>query len=162
MLSRTIKYGLIGGAGATTVASFHKNDWNINAMPVVRLGRAAITTAAIAIDYKCLTLNKTLNQDIKEWSAVHTRAAERILKLCTSNGGVFIKVGQHIASLEYLVPPEYCQILKVLHNRAPISPIEEVKHVIEQNFGQKIEEMFEHFDEKPLGIALFNLTFFCF
>ena len=33
-------------------------------------------------------------------SACHQRGAERVLSLCRRNGGVFIKVGQHIASLQ--------------------------------------------------------------
>jgi aarF domain-containing kinase len=153
MLRKTIKYGLISGVGLAGMVSLQRNDWNVNAMPVVRLGRAAITTAAIAVEYKQLTLNEARKGDAKEWSDVHTKAAERILKLCTSNGGVFVKVGQHIASLEYLVPPEYCEVLKVLHHRAPVSPLSEVKQMIEQAFGQKIDQLFREFDEKPLGIC---------
>lgn len=34
----------------------------------------------------------------------HKRSADRILDLCRRNGGVFIKVGQHVASLQYLLP----------------------------------------------------------
>ena len=37
---------------------------------------------------------------------VHLRSARRILRLCQTNGGGFIKVGQHIAALDYVVPPE--------------------------------------------------------
>lgn len=150
-MRKALKYSLVGGAGLAGVASLRRNDWNINAMPMVRLGRAAVTTAVIAFEYKKLTSNAKLKDDLKAWSEVHSHAAERILKLCTANGGVFIKVGQHIASLEYLVPYEYCEVLKVLHNRAPISPISEVKHVIEQAFGKTTDELFSHFDEQPLG-----------
>lgn len=38
--------------------------------------------------------------------AVHLRSARRLLRLCQTNGGGFIKVGQHIAALDYMLPPE--------------------------------------------------------
>ena len=151
MLRKVTKYSLIGAAGALSVASLQRNDWNVNSLPVIRLGRAAATTARIAIDYKRLTRNDQLRDDLTAWSHTHNRAANRILKLCTANGGVFIKVGQHIASLEYLVPQEYCQVLKVLHNRAPISPLADVKEVIEKDLGQSPDKLFREFDETPLG-----------
>ena len=37
---------------------------------------------------------------------VHLRSARRLLRLCQTNGGGFIKVGQHIAALDYMLPPE--------------------------------------------------------
>lgn len=157
MLRKVTKYGLIGAAGALSVASLQRNDWNVNSLPMVRLGRAAATTTMIAIDYKRLTHNTELNEDLTAWSDTHFKAANRILRLCTANGGVFIKVGQHIASLEYLVPQEYCQVLKVLHNRAPLSSLADVKDVIKKDLGQSTEQLFKEFDETPLGESICSL-----
>lgn len=87
------------------------------------------------------------------WSSVHTRSAEKLLKLCSTNGGVFIKVGQHIAALEYLVPHEYCEVLKVLHDHAPESTMQGVREVIRKDLGKEVEEIFEKFEDKPVGTA---------
>ena len=98
---------------------------------MIRFGRAALTVGRIAVDYKFSTsgINDSPEESLDIWSKVHLRSAERLLKLCCSNGGVFIKVGQHIGALEYLVPPEYVNTLKVLHSRAPRSSIQDIKRV---------------------------------
>ena len=69
---------------------------------------------------------------------VHQRSAERLREMCSRNGGAFIKVGQHIGSLEYLLPKEYVQTMKVFHNQAPQSALEELYKVIEEDLGQQV------------------------
>lgn len=81
----------------------------------------------------------------------HKRGAERVLDLCRANGGVFIKgsidlrhlnyfdlVGQHISSLEYLIPSEYTETLSVLHSRAPESDIDEIRQVFREGVGKEV------------------------
>lgn len=75
------------------------------------------------------------------------------MKLCCDNGGVFIKVGQHIAALDYLVPHEYVDVLKVLHNRGPVSTLAEVTKVIEKEMKTSMDEIFSSFDSEPVGAA---------
>ena len=53
--------------------------------------------------------------------SVHYKAANRLLHLCHKNGGVYIKIGQHLANLDYLIPEEYIQVLSSLFNEAPQS-----------------------------------------
>ena len=56
-----------------------------------------------------------------------------MLELICTNKGVYIKVGQHIGSLDYLLPPEYVQTMKVLHSNAPKNPVEDLYKVIRQD-----------------------------
>ena len=58
--------------------------------------------------------------------------------MCSRNGGAFIKVGQHIGTLEYLLPPEYVQTMKIFHNEAPQSQLKDLYRVIEEDLGQKV------------------------
>ena len=69
---------------------------------------------------------------------VHLRSARRLCDLCCTNGGCFIKVGQHIGSLEYLLPHEYVSTMRVLHSDAPKSPIEDVYKVIRDELGKEV------------------------
>ena len=46
-----------------------------------------------------------------------------------------MKVGQHIASLEYLLPREYVSTFKVFHSSAPSTPLHRLKKVILEEFG---------------------------
>lgn len=63
--------------------------------------------------------------------------------MCCTNGGAFIKVGQHVGSLEYLLPVEYVETMKVLHDRAPQSPLSELYKVLEEDLGKKVSIHFE-------------------
>ena len=69
---------------------------------------------------------------------VHTRSAERLRAMCCKNGGCFIKVGQHIGALEYLLPKEYVQTMQVLHSKAPHTHIRDIYATIEQTFNCKV------------------------
>lgn len=86
-------------------------------------------------------------------SALHTKSALKLLDLLKANGGIYIKLGQHLAALDYLVPSEYCKILAVLQNAAPQSSLEEVRNVIESDLKRPMESVFEEFDEQPIGTA---------
>lgn len=84
---------------------------------------------------------------------VHERAARRLLHLFQRNGGIYVKVGQHLAALEYILPSNYCQTLSILHNDAPPSSLAEVTRVIEDDLRQPLDEIFSFFDPIPIGTA---------
>jgi predicted unusual protein kinase regulating ubiquinone biosynthesis (AarF/ABC1/UbiB family) len=86
-------------------------------------------------------------------SHLHRRSAERILRLCRENGGVYIKVGQHLANLDYLIPQEYIDVLSSLFNDAPRSKYEDVCKVIEEELGYPVESLFERFEKVPIASA---------
>ncbi|XP_035117082.2 aarF domain-containing protein kinase 1 isoform X12 [Callithrix jacchus] len=84
---------------------------------------------------------------------VHLRSARRLCELCCANRGTFIKVGQHLGALDYLLPEEYTSTLKVLHSQAPQSSMQEVRQVIREDLGKEIHDLFQSFDDTPLGTA---------
>lgn len=69
---------------------------------------------------------------------VHLRSAERLRELCCANRGTFIKVGQHLGALDYLLPEEYTRTLKVLHSQAPQSSRQEIEQVIREDLGKEV------------------------
>lgn len=69
---------------------------------------------------------------------VHLRSAERLRELCCANRGTFIKVGQHLGALDYLLPEEYTRTLKVLHSQAPQSTRQEIEQVIREDLGKEV------------------------
>ena len=73
--------------------------------------------------------------------------------MCWHNGGCFIKVGQHIGALDYLLPAEYVNTMKVLHQHAPESPISDIKRIIETDLGQSVDDLFSSFEECPIASA---------
>ncbi|XP_059210038.1 aarF domain-containing protein kinase 1 [Centropristis striata] len=133
----------------------YNRQLDLNDLSVIRFGRAAATTAVISLDY--LTAFKRVKCGTEEYSAlkskVHLRSAERLRDLCCANRGTFIKVGQHLGALEYLLPDEYTSTLKVLHSRAPESSMKEIQQVIREDLGKELSELFVFFEEKPQGAA---------
>ncbi|XP_047397680.1 aarF domain-containing protein kinase 1 isoform X2 [Sciurus carolinensis] len=126
-----------------------------NDFGAVRVGRAVATTAVISYDY--LTSLRSVPYGSEEYlqlrSKVHLRSARRLCELCCANRGTFIKVGQHLGALDYLLPEEYTSTLKVLHSQAPQSSMQEVRQVIREDLGKEIHDLFLSFDDTPLGAA---------
>lgn len=134
--------GIAGGSGATAL-SLYQNDGDVSALAVVRLSRAALTVADISRTYKqTLYFRDWDDKSSPEYrqckSAAHTEAAQKLLALCCLNKGVYIKVGQHIGALEYLLPGEYVKTMKVLHSRAPQNPVEDLYKVIRMDLKKEV------------------------
>ncbi|KAI6190123.1 Protein kinase domain-containing protein [Aphelenchoides bicaudatus] len=145
---------LLIGAGTAFGYAYYQNDYSLSDIGIIRFARAGFTASAMAIDYKIL-LSRNLTEEAynTEIKKCHQRGANRILKLCTNNGGIFIKVGQHVASLQYLLPEEYTSTLSILHSKAPESNLQEVKKVFKESTGKELDEVFTNFEEKPIGTA---------
>ena len=92
-------------------------------------------------------------EDHSTKSRLNRKSAERLLDLCRENGGVYIKVGQHLANLDYLIPREYIDVLSSLFNDAPQSAVNDVYSVIEEDLGRGVDELFDDFDPNPIASA---------
>ncbi|XP_064212499.1 aarF domain-containing kinase 1 isoform X2 [Tribolium castaneum] len=156
-LSRLLKYSLIGSAAIGTAVSLHGNQYQLNSIGIVRLSRAAVTVFQIGVIYKKDLYGKGLDKNSQEYkelkSICHKRSAEKLLELCCTNKGTYIKVGQHLAALDYLLPSEYVQTMKVLHSHAPTNPIEDVYKVIREDLKKDPFEIFQTIEPEPLGTA---------
>lgn len=131
---------------------------DLNNFGFVRFGRAAVAVGRIGVDYKrslfstsSPTFGTQVYEDLK--SDVHKRSANTLLELCNKNGGCFIKVGQHIGALDYLLPEEYVSTMKVLYSNAPKMNLEDVRAVLKENLNADPKDVFEEFDDEPLGTA---------
>ncbi|CAD5225153.1 unnamed protein product [Bursaphelenchus okinawaensis] len=152
-LLRPRNLALIGTAGIGVGYLVNNNDV-ASKLGIVRFARAGCTATRMIVDYK-LTMNG--DPESAEYKArmhlCHLRGANRLLDLCKANGGVFIKVGQHIAALQYLLPEEYTSVLGVLHSKAPASNFEDIKNVFVTTTGKDFDEVFEYFNTIPCGAA---------
>ena len=86
-------------------------------------------------------------------NVLHERNAQRLLQLFRSNQGVYIKVGQHLANLDLLIPEEYIQTLSSLFDDAPVSSFQDVCQVVKEELGAHPTELFDDFSETPLASA---------
>lgn len=84
---------------------------------------------------------------------IHVESATLLRDLCMKNKGVYIKLGQHLCQLDYILPREYCHILRDLLDKNPVSSYEQVCDVIKQELGESPEVLFRSFDRTPLASA---------
>jgi ubiquinone biosynthesis protein len=68
-------------------------------------------------------------------------------------GGAFVKLGQVLSTRPDLIPLEYANELAKLQDNATAVPLEQIRQVIFQDFGQQPEAIFAQFDPQPLASA---------
>lgn len=80
-------------------------------------------------------------------------APERMRMAFEKLGPTFIKFGQLLATRPDLIPKDFVDEFKKLHDQAPTIPIEHVRRVLDSHFGTELGDIFSDFDEKPLAAA---------
>ncbi|RXG73307.1 putative aarF domain-containing protein kinase 1 [Armadillidium vulgare] len=131
MTSKVIaSLGIIGGG----LFSYYYDETRIISIGALRFGRAAITVLDIAVDYRS-SLYKNISKDSANYYDEKS------------------KVGQHLGSLDYLLPYEYVSTLKILHSKAPQAPLNDIYDVIRHELKKEPSDLFNEFDENPLGAA---------
>ncbi|EDQ86515.1 uncharacterized protein MONBRDRAFT_33784 [Monosiga brevicollis MX1] len=83
----------------------------------------------------------------------HEQAAAILRQLFETNGGIYIKLGQHLGLLDYIIPEQYVKAMQVFFDRAPTSSYEDVRRVVQEDLGADIETLFSSFDFAPLASA---------
>lgn len=68
-------------------------------------------------------------------------------------GPTFIKFGQILSTRPDLLPHDYIEELSKLRDQAPPFSFEKIKETFEEDFNEKLEDVFEWVDEKALASA---------
>ena len=69
------------------------------------------------------------------------------------NGSIFIKLGQHISSMGYLLPTEWTTTFVPLQDKCPVSSYESIEKMYFRDTGRQILDDFDSFSKVPLGAA---------
>ncbi|KAK0566241.1 hypothetical protein OC844_000844 [Tilletia horrida] len=123
----------------------------------IALQRTAVITSAVVLcmlDYR-RTMNAKYDSKSAELEALrqcHLRSAHRVLAALQQNGGLFIKLGQHLSSI-ILLPPEWTQTLTPLQDQNKPTPLQEFEPTFLAETGMTFAEAFEFIDPKPVGVA---------
>eukprot|EP01114_Cavostelium_apophysatum_P018432 TRINITY_DN5697_c0_g1_i1.p1 TRINITY_DN5697_c0_g1~~TRINITY_DN5697_c0_g1_i1.p1 ORF type:complete len:604 (+),score=58.17 TRINITY_DN5697_c0_g1_i1:76-1887(+) len=154
IISSLLRWMLLGGVAILGISLAAFPDWRKKVRNRLesygRFGRCCIAIAEISAYYKYPAF--FVGSDCKDdWSPIHQKASQRLLKLLQANGGIFIKAGQHICAMSYLLPIEYVRTMYVLLDKAPTRPYSDIEKVFVEEFGKKPSEVFEQFDEKPIA-----------
>lgn len=141
--------GIAVGAAIVTVNDDAKHAWSA----AQRTYRVAATLAWNIKDYRD-TLKHDSDADYQEQlKACHLRCAKRTLVTLESNGSIFIKLGQHLSSMNYLLPNEWCDTFIPLQDKCPVSSLESIKEMVRKDTGRELSDFFSEFDERPIGAA---------
>lgn len=120
----------------------------------IKVGRAALAVWSM---YKLPSIvRKLLRRPARteeELSAVHLRAANRVLALALDMRGVMIKLCQAVATRADIFPPEFIDQLKQCHDAVPAQPFEVVRQVVEKELGKPLDAIFTEFAEEPMAAA---------
>lgn len=147
---------LIGCTGWIAVSDSPTRTVKLLYAVPVRLCRDVATAAAIAADYKYSLhglAEGSAEREIAKREA-HLRGANRLQALCFKNGGIYIKLGQHVGQLDYLVPQEYAQTMRnSMLDKCPVSSYKQVCDVFLAELGRLPQEVFAEFDPVPLASA---------
>lgn len=163
---RRLRLLLIGGtlaSAAGTTYWFYRAELDFLGRALMRSGRTLLAALQVSLDYRS-SLHRWwhLPSDsnhacdptyLEARRACNIRAARTLLRLFQRNAGIYIKLGQHLSALEYILPPEFCAVMAVLHNEAPKSPIEDVERILREDLGHGIDELFVSFNAEPIGTA---------
>ncbi|XP_057429166.1 putative ABC1 protein At2g40090 isoform X2 [Lotus japonicus] len=147
-----------GGSAAALIATSDDPETALKLCATVprRLLRDAVTAANIAFDYEYSLWGLAEGSSERERTKheVHLRSAKKLRDLCFTNGGIYIKLGQHLGQLEYLVPLEYVQTMREsMLNRCPVSSYEQVCDVFKKELGDSPDNVFSEFDPVPIASA---------
>ncbi|KAL2612142.1 hypothetical protein R1flu_023834 [Riccia fluitans] len=106
--------------------------------------------------YKACQLRVLFVKDEAEkeriWEEQHQKAADKVYALCYDLKGFFLKTAQLLAKPD-LSPMAWVKRLIVLCDQAPQTPYSEILKVLEEELGRPFSDIFERFDEHPLGSA---------
>ncbi|EEB06989.2 atypical/ABC1/ABC1-B protein kinase [Schizosaccharomyces japonicus yFS275] len=146
------------GVGVTLVASAVLVDFD----PIKHAGvsslrayRVVYTGFVCFSDYKKVLTDKYETPEDRKHalSRCHLRCAKRTLKVFEENGGIYIKVGQHLSVMDYIIPKEWTETLIPLQDQCPMTSVQDLDKLFFKDTGKHIDEYFEYFDPKPVGVA---------
>ncbi|KAJ3120825.1 hypothetical protein HK098_004223 [Nowakowskiella sp. JEL0407] len=125
-------------------------DYFYNYSTLERNFRTVFNAAIIGLDYYF----NFKAENAEHIDDLHLRSAQRMLKTCLKNGGLYIKFGQQIASLNGISPPQYSDTFRVLFDDAPSVPYAEVSKIICKDFNvSDPSEIFSSISEQPIASA---------
>lgn len=148
------------GTLLTGAVFYNTNDTAHNLLRHIFLttGRISVVAQATArcFYYYKKTLNSKFSSEedrLHALSQCHQKCALITRNALESNGGVYIKLGQHIGAMTYMLPPEWTDTMIPLQDKCPQSTLEEIDNMFKQDLKSDLTDIFSEFDPEPIGVA---------
>ncbi|PKY02244.1 ABC1-domain-containing protein [Aspergillus campestris IBT 28561] len=151
---KLVKYAVIGGTIVVGAAVFSDQAQHLY-RAAARTGRVVGTLAVCINDYRVTLKQETSTPEERSeiLKACHKRCAERTLRVLEKNGSIFIKLGQHLSSMGYLLPLEWTTTFVPLQDKCPVSSLESIEQMFLADTGHGVDDLFFDFDPVPIGAA---------
>ncbi|RVX70268.1 hypothetical protein B0A52_05601 [Exophiala mesophila] len=152
---RKAVYWAAAGSGLGASVLFFGDDIKHGWRAAERTGRVVTALAVNINDYR-VTLKQQLDDPDEEARLLkdcHQRCADRTLKVLEKNGSIFIKLGQHLSSMGYLLPTEWTETFIPLQDKCPVSSYDSIEDMFLKDTGHRIEDSFDNFSREPIGAA---------
>ena len=164
----TVAAGVVAANGGSVPRD--ADEARLSLLSLARATRAAGAWVRLVALYKLLDSNRPGSGATPAEAAAfarrredtHRKGAELVLRLCERNGGLFIKMGQHAASLRPAIPDTYVDTLRVLQDRAPQRDLDAVKKCIGAELPRAMaEEICAGLDPVPVSYTHLTLPTIC-
>ncbi|KAM4066164.1 ABC1 family protein [Hirsutella rhossiliensis] len=154
---RALLYASTGAAGAAGTALAFTDEIKGGYEAVERTGRVVAALAICINDYRTTLNAKAAVDDAAEQNRIlatcHKRCAQRTLKVLEKNGGIFIKLGQHLSAMNYLLPPEWTTTFVPLQDQCPVSSFDSIEAMFRRDTEKELWDYFSDFSADPIGAA---------
>jgi aarF domain-containing kinase len=124
-------------------------------MALKRMAIAAHVGVNVAIEYK-KTQSRTYatkEERVAAKTECDLKCAGKVLTGLRRLGGIYVKLGQHVSAMTYILPVEWTSTLAVLQDGCDPSSPDDIKRLFLNDYGQSMDEIFDEFDWTPLGVA---------
>ena len=132
--ARRTQAALDSAAGEAEKAWKRAYDNGYDRQRLAAAERAAELARCEASDAGTLVAELQLSVD-DLWLPTHERNAARLLGLCKTNRGVYIKLAQHLSQLDYLLPRAYTNAFATMLDDAPQSDYSAVRKTVKEELG---------------------------
>ncbi len=96
---------------------------------------------------------KEIAEVFGRYNLIRGLTPEKLRHILEDLGPTFVKLGQLMSSRPDLLPDEYCRELALLRSAVRPMDFDEVRQVLEREYGKDCTEIFRFVDEIPLGSA---------
>ena len=90
---------------------------------------------------------------VKKYRVWDNLTPVKLRRLLEELGPMFVKMGQILANRSEILPQRFCDELRRLRSDVEPVPYEVVLRCLEEEYGQRLGEMFDAIDPNPLGSA---------
>ncbi|KAK4056946.1 hypothetical protein OIO90_001846 [Microbotryomycetes sp. JL221] len=110
------------------------------------------------VDYKLLfrkewdQTEEGRKQRHEDYESTHWKCAVRIREVLKKNGGIYIKLGQHLSAVQ-LIPVPWTEAMKPLQDQCFPTPLVELQQLFLTDVGAPLSAFFSTFDPHPIGVA---------